>query len=103
MEIKRFVNEHSLEYVKSFLETLASLEDGSHGETVRTIKYFIKQREERKAEEAKIKAQKDLAAAFALQVRRNSHFSASTTESAYDEVIIDIHGSEYVVKVLRQV
>ena len=58
MEIKRFVDENSLEHVKSFVETLASLEGVTCGETVRTIKYFIKNREEREVEEAKIKAEK---------------------------------------------
>ena len=102
MEIKRFVDENSLEHVKSFVETLASLEGVTCGETVRTIKYFIKNREEREVEEAKIKAEKELADLFALQLGVTSwHLNVSANVD--NEVVISFGKVKYVVKVLRKV
>jgi hypothetical protein len=98
MNIKQFVDQNSLEHVKSFLLTLRDLEE-TNGKQVRDIEYFIRLREEREAEEAQLKAEMDLAVDFADGVARKF---PTEYKRENNEVVVCTFFGDFVVKVLRK-
>jgi hypothetical protein len=99
MNIKQFVDQNSLEHVKSFLLTLRDLEE-TNGKQVRDIEYFIRLREEREAEEAQLKAEKEMAERFATATR--GKFRLQTEVNGEGEVECLYGGLVYTVKVISE-